>query len=242
MARQYRTPSKTPQQQEKPWRTYPAILGVSLIGIGFLTVPILLDSRTQRVISIEASDVSESAKKFPFLQQQHCEALAHQLKSGDTIVEIQFADNPEVIRDITINNTLFLLGQCKQTNPDSKQPKSNIGEQRGTSVILLLERIITVIEEKRTKGLKNPVVVTMTLQAAEPGPGQPKLDYQRIKTLVEKITSNRGIVAIMGTTGKLQSELTNHLKDNSHANVCTFKDIKDCVGSSFQRGREIRIN
>lgn len=227
--------TNTPQIQSF-WKS-PATLVTGFIGIILLTLPLLFDSTIQRVISIQASDVSLSAQEFPFLKQQHCEAQARHLKQDDTLVEIQFADKPEVIRDTTINNTLFLSGQCQQSKFDSKKPKSGIGKYPGTSIVSLLERIQIIIVEKRAKGFKNPIVVTITLHEAEPGVGQPKLDFERIQTLVQKITSDRALVTIMGTNGDLQSKLSSSLQNNNNAKICAINDIADCVEWSFETGR-----
>ncbi len=224
---------------DKPWWKYPQYWAVGIIGTGFLTVPVFIDSKITRVISIQANDISQSAQSLPILQQQNCEARAKQLKSGDKMVDVEFADRPEMIRDTEVNNTLLLLGECKPTKPDPKQPPSGVGKQPGTSPILLLDRVQTVIEEKRAKGLNNPVVVTIALQAAEPGPGQPKLDFNRIQEQVETITADKGVVVILGPNGQLQADLHSKLKGNPNAKVCTFKDIAKCVDWSFERGRQL---
>ena len=94
MARRYRPRvhdsdnTLTKISQEQPFWKSPGALLTGFIGISLLALPLFIDSTIQRVISIQASDVSLSAKEFPFLRQQHCEALAHYLKQGDTFVEV----------------------------------------------------------------------------------------------------------------------------------------------------------
>jgi hypothetical protein len=93
-------------------------------------------------------------------------AGTHNYKPGDTVLLIPFADRPVLSKDITVFNSLSLLGECQKTEREigNKQP--------GTSLILLLERINAAIQEQRDKKNLNPAVATILIDDAEPGPSR----------------------------------------------------------------------
>ena len=210
---------------------------LGLLGLAVLLIPVLIDSRIQRVISIAANDQSLSGLAFPEVPQQHCEALVRQLKTGDRIISIVFADRPERIQDKKIRNTFTLLKECRELDPDHRRLSSSLGTQRGTSPERLLDQIIDTIAAKRTQGLQAPVVVTIWLQAAEPLPNQSPINFTRLQEQVEKVTSDRGIVAIISPPGQLQTDLMTYLKTNPKSRICTLNEVDECVAEVFEMAR-----
>jgi hypothetical protein len=221
-----------------PWWKSPAILAAGSLGFVIIGVTLFVEMTTQRVIHIRADDRSDSAKSYALQQLQHCQASNQQYKPGDTIVTIRFADQPDITQNITLSNGLSLLGQCQQT----QTPITDMGKAPGTSLVRLLENIQTIIKKQRDWNNSNSVVVTMTLQAAEPGPNQPDLDWQHVKTLVHSITSSRGAIAIIGPTGQLQNQLETQLLNERNVRICSFNDVRPCVDWAFETGRHLKTN
>lgn len=188
------------------------------------------------VIHILSDDVSASAADYAALRKQHCQVSAQQYQPGDTVVLIPFAAQPEVTLDTTLSNTLSLLGRCQQEETLS----ADISRIWGTSLILGLKRIQTVFVDKRGLGKTDPIVVTITLQATEPGKGQPDpRNYAAIRESIENIVKNRGVVAIIGPTGALQNDLETHLKGLSNQRVCPKNSASECIEWAFQVGRTL---
>ncbi|CAD5990390.1 hypothetical protein PCC9214_05784 [Planktothrix tepida] len=215
------------------WWKSPLILGAILAGISIIGITLWIEYTTQRVIHIRADDSSDSAEKYGEQRQQHCQASVHHYKPGDVAITIPFADRPVTTKNISIGNSLSLVGQCKDTQRPIKS------EQLGTSLVLLLERIQGVVQKQRSRQNLNPVVVTITIQDAEPGQNQPKLDLNRVKELVYSITANKGAVAFMVEDEELQNQLDNQLSSEGDIQVCSFKNISDCVNWGFETGRNL---
>lgn len=220
------------------WWKSPAILAAGSLGLVIIGITLFIEITTQRVIHIRADDGSGSAVGYAAQRLQHCQTSNQHYKPGDTVVNIRFADQPVTTQNITLSNGLSLLGQCQQTNTQT----TGIGKQPGTSLVRLLESIHTTIKKQRDWNNSNSVVVTVTLQAAEPGPNQPELDWQRVKTLVHSITSSRGAIAIIGPTGQLQNQLETQLLNERNVRICSFNDVRPCVDWAFETGRHLRAN
>ncbi len=236
----YYTP--LPVQPERVWWKSPAILGAVVLAVAVVGGSLAVEFTTQPVIHIRADDNSESAAGYTKERRAHCQAGTHNYKPGDTVLLIPFADRPVLSKDITVFNSLSLLGECQKTEREihNKQP--------GTSLVLLLERINAAIQEQRDKKNFNPAVATILIDDAEPGPGQPALDYNRVGALVGEIGEKRGVVALMVPSGKLQEALESHLQ--GRASVCLLNPGQDesevrqsvvpCVDSAFERARRLR--
>ncbi|MFB2968385.1 hypothetical protein ACE1CD_05395 [Aerosakkonema sp. BLCC-F183] len=209
--------------------------GIGSIAVSALLIPPIMELSTPSVYSAVASDYSLSATPFASERQQTCKAVYSHLKTGDGSAAIAFADRAE----ITFNhnfvwNKLELAAQCR--NPDLK--KYGIGKDPGTSVTLALTELKNLQERSKRDQDSRGFAGVVFVQEAENGPNQPKLDFDEIKTLIQEINKNRGVVAIIGPTGILKEQLKNHLKDEK-AEVCSFAEINYCVDWSFQLARKL---
>lgn len=226
-----RAPRTRPPQTGNPWWRSLPIVGALLLGVGVLGATLAVEFTTQRVIHIRADDSSDSAVGYTALRQQHCQASVQHYKPGDIAIAISFADRPVTTQNISIFNSFSLLGTCS----DTKRAIAN--KQPGTSLILLLERIQSAVEKQRARNNLNPVVATVTLQDAEPGPNQPALDFDRVRKLVSSITQNGGAIALMVENEELQNQLDTKLAEDGNVQICSFTGATECVNWAFETGR-----
>ncbi|MDY6783945.1 MAG: hypothetical protein SW833_15605 [Cyanobacteriota bacterium] len=197
----------------------------------------------QPVISVQANDVSDSARAHSNLSKNACKARNSQLKPRDVQIDIIYADDSELRRDAEVNNTLLLMRQCSNLfDENDQQPDTGIRKLPGTSLESALDNIDTQISSKRTEGINFPAVIVITLHENEPVPGQPIPDIERIKDKISNLTrNNQGILVISGPIGQLQKELRKALTDNPKARICPFSDIKSCTQRAFTEGRRLHI-
>lgn len=231
-------------QIEKPWWKSLPILGTLGMAIAIGGYILYNEFTIQPVIHIRAEDNSQSASGDVLQRQLHCQVSSHNYKPGYTVINIPFADRPVLTKEITLVNSLSFLGECQKTKPEitSKKP--------GTSLLLLLERGKEVIQEQRSQKNHSPVVFTILANAFEPGPDQPVLDFNRVKTLIDEITKQQTVVAIMIPPGELQEQLANHLQ--GRASVCPLNEGKNedevrqsilpCVDNAFNQARQLKVN
>jgi hypothetical protein len=221
-----------PTQTHKAWFKSPLILSAILLGLGVVGATLFVEFTTQRIIHIRADDNSDSAETYTAQRQQHCQASIQHYKPGDVAISMSFADRPLTTQNISISNSLSLLGQCK----DPKRAIAN--KHPGTSLILLLDRIQNTIQKQRIRHNLNPVVVTITIQDDEPGPNQPNpKDIQRIKSVVHNITENNGAIAFMVEDESLKNQLETNLTSEGKVQICDFKDISNCVNLALESAR-----
>lgn len=226
------SPTSTTESSQ-PWWKSPIFLGSIFLGVSVVGAILFIEFTTQRVIHIRADDSSDSAERYGEQRQQHCQASIQHYKPGDVAITIPFADRPVTTKNISIGNSLSLVGQCK----DTQRPINT--RQPGTSLVLLLERIQGVVQKQRSRHNLNPIVVTITIQDAEPGQNQPKLDWNRVKELVHSITADKGAVAFMVQDEELQNQLEKQLTSEGDVQVCSFKNVSDCVNWGFETGRNL---
>ena len=220
-------------ETSQPWWKSPIIMGSLLLGVSVVGATLLIEFTTQRVIHIRADDSSDSAQRYGEQRQEHCQASIQHYKPGDLAITIPFAERPVTTKNISIGNSLSLVGQCQDTQRPIKS------KQLGTSLVLLLERIQGVVQKQRGRHNLNPLVVTITIQDAEPGQNQQKLDWNRVKELVHSITADKGVVAFMVEDEELQNQLENQLTSEGDVQVCSFKNVSDCVNWGFETGRNL---
>ncbi|MGK7872514.1 MAG: hypothetical protein AB4426_04150 [Xenococcaceae cyanobacterium] len=227
-----------PVDDTKPWYKSIGVLAASSVGVGILGYSVLAAINAQAVTHYILDDYSKSALPLVAERQEHCLASRHHYEPGDSRVEIQFADSPEAVSEEYIDNLTTSLPNCEGL----EFPEADIGKVEGTSPSAALEYVLDLIEASRTKGDLNPVVITMILQEAEPGPDQPVLDEEglaRLKTLVQGISSEGGAISIIGPKGKLQRQLQSHLKTEPNVKICPFNGVADCVDWTFKKGRSL---
>jgi hypothetical protein len=226
-------PSSTPTQTHKAWFQSPLILLAILLGIGVLGATLFVEFTTTHIIHIRADDNSDSAETYTTQRQQHCQASVHQYKPGDVAISMSFADRPVTTQNISISNSLSLLGKCQDTK------RAIVSKQRGTSLILLLKRIESTVQKERARSNINPVAVTVAIQDDEPGPNQPNPnDIQQIKTLVHSLTEDQGTIAFMVEDETLKNQLETDLATEGKVQICDFKDISNCVTWALETARK----
>jgi hypothetical protein len=207
--------------------------GVILFG-GF----ILHDSWTMRVNSIRAEDVSESAKKNVEQQKRHCLASSKNLKQGDSIMVMPFADQAEVTDEHKVES-LLNFGNCNNIG------KTSVGKQPGTSLHNVFNLILTRIKASRIKGDKNPFAITISLEDAEPGPGQPNLDKNgllKLRSLAQSIIDENSSIVIIGPHDQLQKSLYQNLDDIKGLKTCPEVNTSKCVDWAFEQARSLGLS
>jgi hypothetical protein len=220
------SPKPIPTKPNPSWQKILTYSGIAIGATSLMVIPAWLDFQTPKIISISADDISGSAQiaTYKTLRHDHCKNRAEHYKSGEKIIHYFFADQPEINRELTIHNEIDTLNLCQETTPKPKEV--DIGKHPGTSLILLLEQIHTKIQTLRAQGNNKPVVVTITLQATEPGEDQPKVDFNRIKALINAIIQDRGIVTVTGAKGKLQNTLETSLKGSQNVRFFPRQSIQ----------------
>ncbi|MEK0178428.1 hypothetical protein [Microcoleus anatoxicus] len=106
-------PPAAPTQINQSWFKSPLILSAILLGLGVVGATLFVEFTTQRIIHIRADDNSDSAETYTAQRQQHCQASIQHYKPGDVAISMSFADRPVTTQNISISNSLSLLGQCK---------------------------------------------------------------------------------------------------------------------------------
>lgn len=219
------------------WQSWQVILAGTL-GASLISIPMVLDFSASRVIHFMVDDVSRSAtEQKQALRIEHCQASFQNYREGDYQIQVVFADQPEMLREKKVTNIL-MLGNCN----DAISTGTTVGQQKGTSLILVLQYLDELIKSYRFKGSDEPIVVTISIDEAEPGPGQPLMDRNgllRVKSLLESITQENGVVTIIGPTQELQRELQKQSIELNGTKICTFNDVTDCVKSSFRSARQL---
>lgn len=235
-------PSSTPQTSlnapQKPLWKNPLTWALVGIAAGILVIPKILEDNVTKVIAIHASDVSDSGIAHPELPLQVCKSRAENLKTGDLAIDLQFSDRAEAISDKLIRQDTDFNGLCAGITTVKNRPNT-LSRERGTSPITVIDRITNAVVTQRRKNNHYPIVVTIWLDEAEPIPGQPPYDYDYFQKQVEKITNDRGKVAIIGTKGELQEKLEKRLGQNSSVFLCTENDGKECVNRVFEAARSM---
>lgn len=234
---QTHSPSVSPlpnqDRDDRFWQTPQAIFGVivlALLAFYFL----IKDAKTQRLLVIQAKDQSASALAITGAESRQCKSILNQIQPGDRFMVLTYADRPEIIEDSPVDNTIGLLRQCQ----DQPIP-STIGRRKGTSPVQMLSAVLVAIESARIRGNTDPVLVSIWLDAAEPVPGDPPLDWAQLQAQIDTITANNGVVSIFGPTGELQQQLKSKLKANPQAEVWPLDEVEQSVAWAYEVARQL---
>jgi len=206
-----------------------ALLMMLVVG----AIPVIEWYRTVRVIAILASDVSDSGLTDPAIGQAICRTQTQALKPEDVAIDIPYADTTETTRSSTVQSVTHLFSRCQ----DTQQRPAAIGKGTGTSPLLLMERIQTQIQIQRQAGNTNPIAAVVWMQAAEPGPGLPPLDFEVLGQHIHQITGDRGRLAIIGPTGQLRQNLEKLSVENPRLQVCSAAEHQACIRDTFDAAR-----
>lgn len=193
--------------------------------------------RTVRVIAILASDVSDSGVADPTVAESICRAQTQALKPQDVAIDIAFADTTEPTHTGEVHSVTQMFPRCQHEDRQHRPP--SVGKSSGTSPIVLLDRIQTQIQIQRKAGNTQPIVTVIWLQAAEPGPGLPDLDFDLLGQQIKQITDDRGRVAMIGPTGKLREDLERLSVQNPSLQVCSIAEHESCIRSTFEAARSL---
>ncbi len=200
-----------------------------LLGTAFLA-----DFLTTRVLLVQTLDFSASARnRLAATNQLVCRSSIFSLKPNDEFVQIHYADFPELLHNQIVRSNFSLFEKCQSTAFPS------IGRVLGTSFPLAVDRALLEIQHKRSQGNTKPVVAVFTLDAAEPGPGQPIYDWQHLRRQLEAIASDRGVVVILGPTGSLQGDLAMQFQGVVRLAICPNTDAQNCLEEAFSRARRL---
>ncbi|PSB00871.1 hypothetical protein [Merismopedia glauca] len=216
-------PEEATQSRWKYWQISLLLVVITVFFGSFY----LMQLTAPKVTHIRADDNSSSAKRFQKQRLQHCQASVRHYQWGYREITINFADRAVVNRNVGISNPLSTLGQCRDTSDtiSNKNP--------GTSLMLLLDEIKFVVQKERLTNPQNPVVITITIQDAEAGTNQPKLDFVRVKETVTNLIGERDAIAFMVEDETLKKRLEREFVSQQNVRVCPLKDVEQCVDWAF---------
>ncbi|PSB00867.1 hypothetical protein [Merismopedia glauca] len=221
--------AQAPPKQPFNWK----MAGMASVSLIALSIPVIWQAQQPSILHINAIDISDSAKNHqPELAKQVCQTGSEYRQSGDRLVTIFFAHRAEIVSTQDINGQLDSLAACQRS---LEFKSSDTTKYPGTDFMAPLAESLLVIKQPQNRS--RPVVITMTLHQAEAGPGIAKLDWDKARQLVRQITSDRGILVIIGPTGELQTQLMQHLAELPHVLICPAQGGTDCVRQAFSQGR-----
>ncbi len=189
------------------------------------------------VIAILGLDVSDSGVHNAATVEKICRAETQALRAGDRAIDIAYADTTEPTYSSEVETVTQMFPRC-QSYAKQQRP-ATVGKGQGTSPMLLLDRIQTQVQIQRQAGHQQPIAAVVWLQAAEPGPGLPPLDFAALGQRIKQITDDRGRVAIIGPTGKLRENLDKLSAQNPSLRVCNVADYQSCIRSTFKDARTL---
>ena len=191
------------------------------------------DIKTSRILVLNAYDVSDSGRKHLDVQEKHCKISQRNQKIGDNFVLVGFAERAEVVNGHKIENQLDFT-PCNIN-------LSNFGKSNGTSVLNLFHLARTEVRGYRQRGIEDPLVFSIILDAAEPVPGEAPFNdqsLQEVKAIADELTKN-GHIRIIGPSTTLQQKLKEALAEaNPKIEVCSYLNFKTCTDNAIDKARQ----
>lgn len=181
-----------------------------------------------RVIHIQADDRSASALNHQNLQQKHFQSISARNYAGDHFIQVDFADRPVT----TYDSSLVI-----SSNASSKS--YGIGHDPGTSLIRLLEHLLTIAREKRDAGYLEPISISISIHEFEPGPGQPVMDKEGLNQMAQLISAlerEGSVISIIGLNPSLRDKLQNYFENNQRR-LCSASQLDQCVQWTMHQAR-----
>lgn len=215
--------------QKPNWKIIGSVITVLLLAVAGFSYR---DFTVKRILNLRAHDVSDSGLEHEAVQIEHCQVSQRNQKVGDYSVVIGFADTAEVVNERKVENQLDFASCEFETSAFGKLP--------GTSILNLFRLAQTVVKGYRARGVDDPMVFSLTLDAAEPVPGEPPFNEQSLKEVVsiaEELASN-GQILIVGPSTTLQQRLKEHLEGNPNIRVCPYSNVKTCTEEAIQKARQ----
>lgn len=136
--------------------------------------PILAWYHSTPVLEIFALDVSDSGIADGKSVEEICRAQTKAFKPRDKAIDLFFADTTEPTLVKLVNSPTQIFNRCKSY---TSSISDTVGQDLGTSSIALLERAYTQVQIQNQHDQVKPTVITVLLNAAEPNPGLPPLDF-----------------------------------------------------------------
>jgi hypothetical protein len=210
---------------------------IIIAGLASLLVavaPIVEGHRNTPVLAILALDVSDSGLANGKSVEEICRDQTRALKPRDQVIDLVFADTTEPTLTKSVSSPTRSFSRCKSyaaSRPDT------VGKGWGTSPIVLLERAYTQVQIQHQQGQVKPAAITIWLDAAEPGPGLPPLDFSVLGQQIQQLNEVQAQIAIIGPTGKLREELERLSLANPNLRVCGLQDAQECIRSTFAAAR-----
>jgi len=230
-----RRPSKDHNFWTSPWTYFG--LTFALIAIA---IPIHSEMTTKRAIVILSLDSSASAIADVSVGENVCRNTIQRLRSGDTFANIPYAETTEITRNSKVGSPTTLFLHCDEYR--NKKIAGRLGKSQGTSPMLLFDRINNSISAQRKQGNNDAVVVLSYLQAAEPGPNLPPLNFDLLADKIAAVQKQRGSVVLIGPTGDLRQQLDEMNAKRSelkNLQICTVAEQDKCIREAVDLARQL---
>ncbi len=224
------------KNQQPLWR-YPLFWAGLIIVLLIIALRFIEWHRTTPVIAPFAGDVSDSGLDEAAIGESICRAQTQALKPGDTAIDVWFADTTEPMRSSKVQSVTQMFPRCRDFA--KQQRPATLGHAAGTSPILLFDRLHTQIAIQRNAGNPAPIAAIVWLQAAEPGPNLPALDFDLLGQQIAQITRDRGLVTIIGPTGQLREALDKLSAQNAALQICHTTEHQTCIRNTFEAARSL---
>jgi hypothetical protein len=230
----FQSSTPAPWPAHKLAGTFGLVAGAALL---VAAVPVVETYRNQPVQALLALDVSDSS----FADSQAIEAICREqtkaLKPKDQLTDLVFADTTEPTANQPVTSPTHSFGRCKDYAAASSRP-SSVGQGWGTSPSRLFDRAITQVRLQQQQEPPRPVALTVWLDAAEPGPGLPPLDFDALGEQMQQLQSLQTQVAIIGPTGQLREGLERLSLDHPNLRICGVSEAKSCIQATFAAARQ----
>lgn len=108
--------------------------------------------------------------------------------------------------------------------------------------MLLFDRTNNSIMAQRKQGNNDAVVVLSYLQAAEPGPNLPPLNFDLLADKIAAVQKQRGLVVLIGPTGDLREQLDEMNAKRSelkNLQICSVTEQDKCIREAVDLARQL---
>ena len=219
------------------------ILGVGSIGLDKnIKGPSnpLSPTQNQSISLISAYDISKSALDYPPASPTAiCSLITKELIDKDEILSIVFAEKDlTVLRSIKEESLGEIERHCSKIS--SYLPKISTS-QGGTFPNIPVRSIVNFINSRQQENTK-PVLIIMTLQAAELGQNQPIYDLNSLDYLLEEVAEEKAFFLLI--TSDLVKDKFVEIIDSSEVvsslegiKICSFDTASSCIKQAFAEVR-----